>query len=87
MSESAKNRNKQARTKKFLILNHNMKIVYTVEGNFKKFCLSRNLPYTALKSSYQGSNNPIYTISQDSIKVLANNKGWFPYFGWSAKEI
>lgn len=87
MSLSAKNRMKPNRSKTINIFNSKGVIIYTVTGKFKEFCKDNNLPFTALKLSYQNNGSAIYINSKDSIKVMANNKGWLPYFGWSAKEF
>lgn len=87
MKISAKNRNSINRKKQIIIYDENGQIKFETSGNFKNTCLQYNLPFTALKSSYQNNGNPIYINSIASVKKMAENKGWELYFGWFAQEI
>lgn len=87
MKKSAKNRDTINRKKHIIIYDLYGKIKFETNGNFKNTCLQYNLPFTALKSSYQNNGEPIYINSIDSVKKMAKNKGWESHFGWFAQEI
>lgn len=87
MKISAKNRGTINRKKHIIIYDSHGKIKFECNGNFKQICLDNNLPFTALKASYQNKCIPIYLNCIESVQKMAKNKGWESYFGWFAQEI
>lgn len=67
-------------TKVIYIYTENNEHVYTSTGNFKKFCKENNLPYEALKESYQKGGKRLYNKSNSLLFIKQENiifKGWY----------
>lgn len=79
--------NKNPRAKLIEIYDSNHTLIYTVEGNFLKFCIEYDLPGQMLKKSYIAGGIPLYQ-SKSSISKLKgkNNERWEKYAGWYALD-
>jgi hypothetical protein len=78
-------KDKNPNAKKIIIYDSSDKIMYTTNGNFKDVCMLNNLPFNALKKSYNNNGQRIYNTKRGISEAKKLNK--FEFIGWYAKIV
>ena len=87
MSNSRKNIGLKNCSKLIEIYDNNDILRYSCNGSFEKTCKDFNLPFNALKSSYQNDGTPLYTTTKPNIlSRIKNTNNYRLYKGWYALE-